>query len=178
MINKKRITTINNLPYEIILNILEYLDIKSLKNLYNCNKKYKDIIYEEINIYFNNVSYCDYDNNIIFLKNDKYWLKNVFHEYDIKINEYIKIEDFKKSYKVISELLKYKDNFIYSKILNFHLVCYMCKTEDNFYNHFFYCINCSKKVCIDCTYLCDICGDVHCDNCDCSDISDIENEIE
>lgn len=139
---------INNLPNEILLNILynfRNLELLDLINIYNCFKKYRKIINDDIDI----------------LKiNNKSYLSNIFN--DIMIEEYIKgyynedeyeNEDDYKSDILEEEIDRYYDfHIICKKYIKKVLFCNICNYIYDKENskYIYYCNLCNKKICENC----------------------------
>lgn len=154
----------NNLPYELIIIILIYVDnINDIYNLIKSNVKINKIVNNEINIYLEKYEKLNNTNN--------HWLHEKLLKYIKEISKYIKIINIDMNKKELKNTImkkikkEYKHNYILKKVIRFYIYCYICKYNNFLNKHYYFCYSCSEKVCENCANICNICNGYHCINC-------------
>lgn len=155
----------NILPNEIFIEILYNIkDLHDLINIYNCFKKYRKLIYYEINTYFKN----------IYLKDENHYLFILLSDIRHYLNEYISIDDINIKNMMLVNIDKiYNSHYIYEIIIKHYLICTKCNCKFNFYKyrHLYTCFICDNNFCRSCITKCYPCipyninSFYHCSEC-------------
>lgn len=135
-----------NLPYEIIINILKYIDnIEDLITIYKISENVKKLIIKEI---------------FLFLKMEEnnrtyHFLNKLLIKFIDYLNFYkIMTDDVDKNKmgKIIKQ--KYNEHEIFRILIKYKLKCDNCKYIYNIENikNIYKCICCNKEICNDCDF--------------------------
>jgi hypothetical protein len=140
----------DKLPNEIIIKILNNINnTEDLINIYECFRKFKILMDNEIYIYLN---IKEETRKYHFLNRHFYEIVNVLDLYIIEYNFIYKYD--KKWFKEI-----WNKHFIFQKVIKLILNCNTCEYiyDNDKHRNIYECINCEKKVCEKCCF-----SDYHC----------------
>lgn len=181
MKNKKQ--DINELPIELIKNILSYLSTKDLINVSNVNKKFRKIISNEIEIYYNieNNKYKHFLHKPLNYLEDNIYIHDKLFDYTGVFYE----NDRDSEFEMIKNL--YNKHYIYKIIIDNNLFCQICKYKLDFNNnnintYISRCKNCYENFCNSCIKECNECDpdeylSYHCFNCKDKCFKNLENKL-